>query len=99
MLDGLPRNSSVLQTLLDPDFAGNDKWKSIVFPPPSNRQMVVFQHFSSPFDALTCTLGSDGVEDVRGTFRHTSIPLRDTERGCKPCHRASVEVNSRGGVY
>ncbi|GFY71527.1 hypothetical protein TNIN_93141 [Trichonephila inaurata madagascariensis] len=86
MLDGLPyTNNSVLQTPhWTPEFRENDtKWKSIVLPPPpSNRQMVVFQHFSSPFDALTCTKASDGVEDVRGTFRHTLHPLRDTE-GCR----------------
>ncbi|GFY40864.1 hypothetical protein TNIN_121761 [Trichonephila inaurata madagascariensis] len=39
-----------------PHFAGNDTSRKVSFFPPSNRQMVAFQHFSSPFDALTCTI-------------------------------------------
>ncbi|GFY57632.1 hypothetical protein TNIN_242231 [Trichonephila inaurata madagascariensis] len=57
MLDGLPRNSSVLQTLIGPSTSrGTTQVEKYRFLPPSNRQMVVFQHSSSHFDALTCTL-------------------------------------------
>ncbi|GFY68413.1 hypothetical protein TNIN_70581 [Trichonephila inaurata madagascariensis] len=84
MLDGLPRNSSVpSDPSLDPNFAGERyRVESIVFTP----LLIVrwcFQHFSSPFDALTAhTRLPDAVEDVRGTFRLLLNPLRDTE-GCK----------------
>ncbi|GFY46314.1 hypothetical protein TNIN_414351 [Trichonephila inaurata madagascariensis] len=43
------------------------------------------------FGALTHNKASDGVEDVRGTFRHTSI-LYGTKKSVNPV-RASVEVN------
>ncbi|GFY40863.1 hypothetical protein TNIN_121751 [Trichonephila inaurata madagascariensis] len=42
---------------LDPSFrGGTTQVEKYRFTPPSNRQMVAFQHFSSPFDALTCTI-------------------------------------------
>ncbi|GFS33261.1 hypothetical protein TNIN_390791 [Trichonephila inaurata madagascariensis] len=48
MLDGLPRNRYVLQTLIGPpNFAGNDtNRKSIVLP--SARQMVAFNTLARP---------------------------------------------------
>ncbi|GFY71528.1 hypothetical protein TNIN_93151 [Trichonephila inaurata madagascariensis] len=73
---------------LDPEFRGERlDGKVSFFTPPSNRQMVGFQHFSSPFDALTCTLRlPDGGRGCAWDIRTHSIPLRDTE-GCKPCHK------------
>ncbi|GFS59751.1 hypothetical protein TNIN_466721 [Trichonephila inaurata madagascariensis] len=72
-------NSSVLQTPLTPISRGNDT-SSIVLP-PSNRQMVVFQHSSSHFDALTCTLRLRTRSRMCVGHSDThSIPLRNKER-------------------
>ncbi|GFY37886.1 hypothetical protein TNIN_342351 [Trichonephila inaurata madagascariensis] len=60
---------------------------------PFCRQMVAFQHFSSPFGALTrTTKASDGVEDVRGHLQTHTQSLYGHRKGCKSCQRASVEV-------
>ncbi|GFY71526.1 hypothetical protein TNIN_93131 [Trichonephila inaurata madagascariensis] len=85
MLDGLPRNSSVLQPPhWTPNFAGNDTSGKVSFLPLQNRQMVVFQHFSSPFDALTCTQGFGRGRGGRGTFRHTLHPFTGHRKGVSP---------------
>ncbi|GFY57631.1 hypothetical protein TNIN_242221 [Trichonephila inaurata madagascariensis] len=68
--------------------------RSIVFTTP-HRQMVVFQHSSSYFDALTLRL-LDEVEMCAG--HSDTLNLYGTKKGCKPCQRASVEVTA-GGVY
>ncbi|GFY73517.1 hypothetical protein TNIN_210741 [Trichonephila inaurata madagascariensis] len=87
-------NSSVHQTPhRTPNFAGNDTSRKVSFLPPSNRQMVVFQHFSSPFDALTCTLRLRTRSRMCVGHSDThSIPLQ-TQKGRKPLSEASVEVN------
>ncbi|GFY39210.1 hypothetical protein TNIN_422721 [Trichonephila inaurata madagascariensis] len=80
MLDGLPRNSSVLQTPIGPPNFAGERYSS-TFLPPSNRQMVAFQHFSSHFDALTCTLRlRTGSRMCVGHSDTHSIPLRNKER-------------------
>ncbi|GFS59748.1 hypothetical protein TNIN_466701 [Trichonephila inaurata madagascariensis] len=92
MLDGLPRNSPSFRPLIDPHFAGNTQVESIVFT-PSNRQRVVFQHSSSHFDALTCTLRLGTRSRMSWTLRHT-LNLYGTKKGCAR-QRASVEVKLR----
>ncbi|GFY40137.1 hypothetical protein TNIN_360141 [Trichonephila inaurata madagascariensis] len=52
MLDGSPKSPDPIGPLI----SGDDTSRKVSFLPPSNRQMVVFQHSSSHFDALTCTL-------------------------------------------
>ncbi|GFY42773.1 hypothetical protein TNIN_91881 [Trichonephila inaurata madagascariensis] len=47
----------VLQTLYwTPNFAGNDTSRKVSALPPSARQIFAFQHLSSHFGALTCTI-------------------------------------------
>ncbi|GFY40935.1 hypothetical protein TNIN_372751 [Trichonephila inaurata madagascariensis] len=93
MLDGLPRNSSVLQTPhWTPYSAGTTQVEKYRFSPLSARhQMFAFQHLSSHFGALTCTQASDGPRMCVGHSDTHSIPLR-TKKECKPCQRASVEA-------
>ncbi|GFY40931.1 hypothetical protein TNIN_372711 [Trichonephila inaurata madagascariensis] len=57
-VDGLPRNSSVLQTHWTPNSRrGTTQAEKYRFSPPSaRRQMFAFQHLSSHFGALTCTI-------------------------------------------
>ncbi|GFY40943.1 hypothetical protein TNIN_372831 [Trichonephila inaurata madagascariensis] len=100
MLEGLPRNSSVLQTLIGPPTPrrGTTQVEKYRFSPPSARRC----RFPTLELALWCfnlhkrlRTGRGG----RGTFRHTLNPfLRNKKKSEKPCQRRPREVNSRGGV-
>ncbi|GFY64144.1 hypothetical protein TNIN_16871 [Trichonephila inaurata madagascariensis] len=94
MLDGLPRNSSILQTpSLDPPLRGETtgRQKSIVLP-PSARSCIRFQHFSSHFGVLTCTLeASDEVEDVRDIQTHAQS-LYGTQKGVSPVRERPLKL-------
>ncbi|GFY56739.1 hypothetical protein TNIN_137561 [Trichonephila inaurata madagascariensis] len=90
MLDGLPRNSSVLP---DPHWTlisrGTTQVEKYRFYPPSNRQMVVFpKTLARTLMLLNPHTGaSDEVEDVRGTLRHTLNPFTEQRKGGKPCQK------------
>ncbi|GFS43179.1 hypothetical protein TNIN_263481, partial [Trichonephila inaurata madagascariensis] len=87
----LPRNSSVLQTLIGPllPARGTTQVEKYRLPLLLVR-CSAFQHLSSHFGALTCTQRFDGPRMCGHSDTHQS--LYGTKKGCKPCQRASVEA-------
>ncbi|GFY64145.1 hypothetical protein TNIN_16881 [Trichonephila inaurata madagascariensis] len=81
MLTGFRATAPVLQTLIDPLLSqGTTQVEKYRFYPPSARQILLSNTFSSHFGALTCTLRlRTRSRDVRD-IQTRSIPLRDTER-------------------
>ncbi|GFY43007.1 hypothetical protein TNIN_396111 [Trichonephila inaurata madagascariensis] len=95
------RSSTVLQTLIGPlNVSGNDTGsRKVCFSPlPST-------HLDGRFPTLQLSLwlfnlhnkASDGVEDVRGTFRDTLNPFTGRKRGVNLV-RGRGDVNSWGRI-
>ncbi|GFY71523.1 hypothetical protein TNIN_93101 [Trichonephila inaurata madagascariensis] len=85
MLTGFRATARPSDPLIDPEFRGAHYRGKVSFYPLLIVRWSFSKHFSSPLDALTCnTKASDGVEDVRGTFRHTLHPFTGHRKGVSP---------------